>query len=90
VKLRHFYRHLKNTSLSDLRELSLVQLKDLSIRVAKGKEEAWAEATKANAAMKAIKNNKLYRDTYTNAFKGLTEQLKRSFEGFNKRMEAAK
>jgi len=40
--------------------------------------------------MKAIKHNKLYRDTYTNAFKGLTLQLQRSFEGFNKRMEAVK
>ena len=36
------------------------------------KEDAWREAEKVSAVMKSIRNNKLHRDAYANAFKSLT------------------
>jgi hypothetical protein len=53
------------------------------------KEEVWSEAEKVSAMMKSIRNNKLHRDTYANAFKQLTMQLERNFKEFNKRTEIA-
>lgn len=87
VKLRKFYQAINS---KDPKQLSLPQLKEHSSTISKLKDEAWSEATRLNAQMKAVsKQNKLYRETYQNAFKALTIQLQKSFETFNALCEAA-
>jgi len=75
VKLRLYYHEMIRLKQVDLLNCSKAELNQKVALVCKLKDDAWEEAKKGSLTMKSIKTNKIFRETYTNAFKQLTQQL---------------